>query len=92
MGCCEGVEIGVYDDVGKMENGCSDCDEGRDSLPISFLFLVQFGLYVLVFRASVLYFAFYFLPVRFGVIYTSPCHAYPEMRWLEGWTGSAEKI
>lgn len=38
MGCCEGVEIGMYDDVGKKENGCSDCDEGRDSLPISFSF------------------------------------------------------
>lgn len=65
MGCCEGVEIGMYDDVGKRKMGAVITMKVGT---LFFLVLARFSALVL-FSQAVERLVFCFLHVRFGAIY-----------------------
>lgn len=97
MGCCEGVEIGMYDDVGKRRMGAVVAMKvGALSRPL-FRFLVRSSALVLFSQAvQRLVFCFIVFPscsVR-GQLHdvALPRLARNALAGRDGWTGSGEKI
>lgn len=99
MGCCEGVEIGMHDDVGKRRMGAVVAMKvGALSRPL-FRFLVRFSALVLFSQAVQRLVFSCILFCRISFMFGSGPFARRRLATLgqkcagwKGWTGSGEKI